>query len=237
MSAAAIDNSEQPEREPDLARDIVAIALAAITLLLVVSFVTRNPADPIDAPVWPISEIYSPDAVIYPPNDTITNACGYWGALLAAALVDAIGIATVVVIAALGGVATALLFRGQLNAPVLRSLGGTIIVVAVATAGALVPIQAAGMPVVGNGGYLGAMSSTWLLEHFAPAGAWILTFTALTIGMLLTTDYALLYAGRAIAKHGAKVSSGGMRRAVSVLPIQRRRRTFHRFGAANHHRG
>lgn len=224
MSAATIQPSEHSEREPDMVRDIVAIALVAITLLLIVSFVTRSPADPIGSPVWPISEFYSPDATVYPPNETITNACGYWGALLAAAIVDAIGIATVVVIGGLGGVATALLIRGRLNAPVLRSLGGTIIVVTIATAGALIPNPATGMPVVGNGGYLGAMSSTWLLEHFAPGGAWILTLTALTIGLLLTTDYALIYAGRAIVKKSASVSRGGVRRVATVIPLQRRRR-------------
>ncbi len=226
MSAATFDNSTQPEREPDMVRDVVAIAMAATTLLLVVSFVTRNPADPIQSPVWPISEFYSPDAVVYPPNDSITNACGYWGALLSSAIADAIGIATVIVIAGLGGVATALLLRGRLNAPVLRSLGGTIIVLAIATAGGLVPTPAAGMPVVGNGGYLGAMTSTWLLEHFAPGGAWILTLTAIIIGLLLTTDYALLYAGRAIAKKSAHVSRSGIRRAASAMPLQRRRRPF-----------
>ena len=226
MSAATVANSEQHQREPDMVRDVVAIALAAITLLLLVSFVTRNPADPIESPVWPIREFYSPDVVVYPPNNAITNACGYWGALLASAMVDAVGIATVVIIAGTGGVATALLLRGRVNAPVLRSLGGTVIVLAVATVGGLVPTQAGGMPVVGNGGYLGAMTSTLLLEHFAPGGAWILTLTTLVVGLLLTTDYALLYAGRAIATKGAQVSRTGMKRAANAMPLKRRRRPF-----------
>jgi S-DNA-T family DNA segregation ATPase FtsK/SpoIIIE len=220
-----MDETESP-RQPDMVRDVLAIALAAVTLMLIVSFVTRNPADPLDSPIWPISFFYTPDSSVYPINHTITNACGYWGALLSAALIDAIGLATIVVIGGLGGIATALLIRGRLNAPVLRSLGGTVIVLSVATGAALVPAAAQGMPVVGNGGYLGAMTSTWLLEHFAPGGAWILTLTALTIGLLLTTDYALLYAGRVIATKSAKVSRGGIQRAVSAMPLQRRRRPF-----------
>lgn len=106
----------------------------------------------------------------------------------------------------------------------LRSLGGTIVILAATTASAMMPIQATGMPVVGNGGFLGAMTSTWLLEHFAPAGAWILTLTLLAVGLLLTTEYALLYAGKAIVSHGARVSRKGMQRAAGVLPVARRRR-------------
>ena len=224
MSAASIESHDDPPmREPNLSRDITAIALFAITLIVTVSVVTRSAADPLDTPVWPISNFYQPDAVVYPSNPSITNACGYWGAMIASILLDSIGLATALVIAATGGTATALLTRGKMNAPVLRSFGGTIVVLAAATAAGLLPTKFDGMPVVGNGGYLGAMSSTWLLEHFAPAGAWILTLTTLTIGLLLTTDYALLYAGRAIMSQGAR-ATGSVRRAGKFIPIAGRTR-------------
>ena len=224
MSAASIESDDDAAiREPNLSRDITAIALFALTLIVTVSVVTRSAADPLDAPVWPISDFYQPDPVIYPPNASITNACGYWGAMISSMLMDTLGLATALVIAALGGTATALMIRGRMNAPVLRSFGGTIVVLGAATAAGLLPTQFEGMPVVGNGGYLGAMSSTWLLEHFAPAGAWILTLTTLAIGLLLTTDYALLYAGRAIVTRGAR-ATGSMRRAGRFIPGSRRTR-------------
>ena len=226
MSAASIDENVELEREPNLVRDICALVLIAFTLILTVSLVTHSAADPLDTPIWPISEFYTPDATVFPPNVTITNACGYWGALLSSLLLDALGVATAIVIGAMGGVATALILRGHLHAPVLRSLGGTIIVVAVATGAAMLPLQASGLPVVGGGGFFGAMTSIWLLEHFAPAGAWILTMTLLLIGTLMTSDYALLYASRRLLKEGAKVSRSGMQRAAGVLPASRRRRPF-----------
>ena len=226
MSAASIDETVDLERKPNLVRDVCALVLIAFTLILTVSLVTHNAADPLDTPIWPISEFYTPDATIFPPNATITNACGYWGALLSSLLLDALGIASAIVIGALGGVATALILRGNLNAPVLRSLGGTIIVIAVATGGAMLPLQASGLPVVGGGGFLGAMTSTWLLEHFAPAGAWILTLTLFLVGTLMTSDYALLYASKRILKEGHKVSKSGLRRAANALPAPRRRRPF-----------
>jgi S-DNA-T family DNA segregation ATPase FtsK/SpoIIIE len=223
MSTATIDETEELARQPNFVRDVAAIGLAAITLMMTVAVVTRSPADPIADPIWPISAVYSPDNVIYPANETITNACGYWGALLVSAMFDALGLAAVLVIGATGGVATALLIRGRLNAPVLRSLGGTLVIIAIATAASMLPLRIEGLPVVGGGGYLGAMTSTWLLAHFNPAGAWILTLTLLTVGLLLTTDYALLYAGRAIVTQGARVSRKGMRRAAGALPVRRRR--------------
>ncbi len=225
MSALPIDSSDD-ERQPNLVRDIAAIALVAITLLMVVSVVTRSAADPIDTPIWPIRNFYSPDVTVYPLNGSITNACGYWGALISSMLFDSIGLAFVLVIAGCGGVATALLVRGQLNAPVLRSLGGTITVLGASTAAGMSHTAFEGMPVVGAGGYLGAMTSTWLLEHFAPAGGWILTLTTLAVGLLLTTDYALLYAGKTIVAQGASVSRRGIQRAAGVLPARRIRQPF-----------
>ncbi|MGB7329446.1 MAG: DNA translocase FtsK [Rubripirellula sp.] len=225
MSAIPIDSDEN-ERQPNLTRDIAAIALVAITLILVVSVVTRSAADPIDEPIWPINQFYSPDMVVYPANSTITNACGYWGALLSSMMFDAVGLASALVIAGLGGVATALLIRGHLNAPVLRSLGGTITVLGAATAAGLSQTSIEGMPIVGSGGYLGAMTSTWLLQHFAPAGGWILTLTTLAVGLLITTDYALLYAGKKIVAKSAGVSRVGMQRAAGVLPAKRLRQPF-----------
>ncbi|WP_442510585.1 DNA translocase FtsK 4TM domain-containing protein [Novipirellula sp. SH528] len=224
MASAASNESANGERDANLIRDVVAIVLVAITLIATVSIITRSPADPIEMPIWPVSAFYTPNNSVYPTNPTVTNACGYWGAVISSALLDALGLAAGLVIAAGGGVATALLYRGRLNAPVLRSLGGTIVVVGVATASGLLPMQFEQMPVVGNGGYLGAMTSTFLLEHFAPAGAWILSTTVIAVGLLLTTDYALLYAGKRILAGGAMVSKSGMRRAVKVMPITVRRR-------------
>ena len=78
MSAASIDETIELERKPNLVRDVCALVLIAFTLILTVSLVTHNAADPLDTPIWPISEFYTPDATIFPPNATITNACGYW---------------------------------------------------------------------------------------------------------------------------------------------------------------
>lgn len=230
MSADLIN--EKPDT-PDFARDVGAIALIALTILLTISLVTRNPADPLEEPIWPVSALHVPDILVYPPADHITNACGYWGALIASAMMDWMGLASGIVVAALGGTAIALLRRGGMNAPVLRSLGGTIILLGVATASAMLPIDNEGIPIYGAGGILGAMSSTWLLAHFNASGAWILTLTLLAIGVLLTTDYAILYASRRVLAGSADVSRRSMKRAAEAMPpvLRRRRKPFEEVAA------
>jgi len=207
----------------DLQRDTFALLVIAITLMVLVSVLTRNAADPITEPIWPIRAFYSPDQLYYPANETVTNACGYWGALVSAMLIDSIGISVAFVIAAMGGVATALLSRGGMNAPVLRSLGGTLIVIAVSTAAALSSWQPVGFSAVGPGGYLGAMTSTWLEFHFATPGAWILTLTTLTISLLMVTDYAIWYAGWIVFRTGAMASRRGFENATRGVPEKGRR--------------
>ncbi len=224
MSADSLGYEQSIEREPNLVRDTAAIGLVALTLMLTVSLVTRSTADPIETPSWPIRLIYVPDIVAYPPNPAVTNACGYWGALLSAALLDSVGIASLVIIAGLGALATSLLMQLNHGSPMYRSLGATLLVIGVATTASLLPISIGGMPVVGNGGYLGAMTSTWLLEHFAPAGAWILTATNLAVGILLTSDYALVHFGKRLAKGSIRVSRSGVKHAHRALPALRRTR-------------
>ena len=224
MSAESLEYEDRSPREPNVARDVAAIGLVAMTLLLTVSLVTRSAADPIETPSWPLNALYVPDVVAYPPNPVVTNACGYWGALISSALLDSVGLASVVLIFALGALAATLLMQPRLQSPVLRSLGATILILGVSTFAAMTPLTLQGMPVVGNGGYLGAMTSTWLLEHFAPTGAWILTFTTLAVGVLLTSEYALVRLGSQCARGAIKVSKSGVQGTQKVLPALRRKR-------------
>ena len=199
-------------------RDIVGVSLLAVTLMLLVSLISRDPRDPITTPSWPLKLLFTPDATHYPLNDTISNACGYWGAYVSSMLIAAVGVGIVLIIAACGTAAYTTLSRGGMNAPVLRSLGGTVVLLAISAAACLAPLRLDGFPAVGAGGYLGAMVSGFLREHFALPGAWILTLTVLAIGLLLTTDYALWYAGVKVVSCGAMVSRRGFESVHQALP-------------------
>ncbi|MEO1616062.1 MAG: DNA translocase FtsK [Planctomycetota bacterium] len=225
MSAA----SNQPAETPDPTRVIGAIVLSAMTLAMALALMTRNPADPVDEPIWPISSLHQPDTLVYPPAESISNACGYWGALLSSAMINWVGIGSLFVILAVAYVAAMIMARGAVRAPVLRSLGATIILVGLTSAAALLPIGAGsswGFSVHGAGGLLGSMASTWLLDHFNQLGAWILTLTTLAIGLLLTTDYAIWYASRRVVAQGAKVSKRVAKTTVAGPLLRRRRKPF-----------
>ncbi|MCM2371649.1 FtsK/SpoIIIE family DNA translocase [Aporhodopirellula aestuarii] len=231
--ADAKSSAAEPVRTVSLRRDIPALVIVAMTLLTFVAVLTHDPADPVPTSVWPVSLIYTPDMAAYPVNENVNNACGSLGALISAVALDALGIGVSLLIGAGGGIATALLVRGYMNAPVLRSLGGCVMLVGACTAASMTTIELAGMPVVGNGGYLGAMGSTFLLQHFHPVGSWILTLTTLAVGLLLTTDYMLVYAGRKVVVGGAKVSRRGIARAAGAMPVtlKRRRQPFSDVGS------
>lgn len=206
-----------------LRRDIIGLTLVAATAMLLVAVFTRDPHDPVPTPAWPLRLLFTPDATHYPAHEVVSNACGYWGAYVSAMLIESIGVSTVVVIAWLAALAITLLARGGMNAPVIRSLGGTLLVLALSTAGCLAPLRLDGLPAVGAGGYLGAMTSEWLLEHFAWPGAWILTITTLVIGLLLSTDYVLWYAGVKVLACGAMVSRRGFESVHEALPAGKSR--------------
>ena len=206
------------EAPRSIRRDVAAIALAALTTILAVSLFTFDPADPVESPVWPLSSLYSPDTLVFPENGRITNACGYWGAILAGSLLTGAGVGACLVVSVLGGIAVSVLWKGGVSAPVMRSLGWTLVLLSLTTGASLSEMDLANMPIVGAGGYLGAMTSTWLRMHFASAGAWILTFTCLMFGMLMATDYILVYATSKVASTSAKTSVAGLRQVGKILP-------------------
>lgn len=204
--------------------DLWGLALLALTAFLTVSVVTNNPADPVDPPVWPLEKLYQPDVLVFPTNDQISNACGYWGALVSGALLSGFGFGTMLLLGLLGLTSFKLLTRGGVQAPVLRSLGWTLVGMAVMTAAGLAGATSSGMPVHGGGGAIGAMAAAWLNDHFAAAGGWILTLTVFIFGLLLSTDYLLVQFGQAVIVNSTKASVGGLKRAKQAAGSLPRRR-------------
>jgi DNA segregation ATPase FtsK/SpoIIIE, S-DNA-T family len=204
--------------------DMWGLALSALTLFLTLAVATNDPADPIEPPIWPLGKLYQPDATVYPTNAAISNTCGYWGALTSRALFDGFGFGTMLLLGLLGLTSFKLMTRVGIQAPVLRSLGWTLVGIAMMTAAGLAQTSAAGMPVYGGGGAIGAMTSTWLNDHFATTGSWILTLTLMVFGLLLSTDYLLVKFGQAVIVNSTKASVGGLKRAHSAARVRPSRR-------------
>lgn len=164
--------------------DLVALALLAVVAFLGVALWTYNPADP-------------PSAIMWPPSDVVHNACGKAGALTSHYLFESLGIGAYYLATSLGVLTYFLLRRREIDQPIIRALGWAISVVGLTTLAALLVPNWTPGPVVGAGGYIGAMGRSFLESHFAQAGAYIFTLSVLLAGLLLSTDYFLFRAAAA----------------------------------------
>lgn len=161
--------------------DLCALALFALVAFLGLALWSYNATDP-------------PSTLIWPPSDTIHNACGWAGALVAHHLFECLGLGAYYVVVSLAVLTLLLFMRREIDQPAVRSIGWAISVVGLTTLAALLVPNWSPGPVVGAGGYVGAMGRGLLESHFAQAGAYIFAFSVLMAGLLLSTDYFMFRA-------------------------------------------
>ena len=180
--------------------DVAALVMFAGSALLWLSLLTHDAADNLGEFSGVVGAVYRPMVTAYPANPNIRNACGYLGAIASDILMQATGVGCylVAILLCLSGVV--MLKQQPWASPLGRSIGWTLILVAVCcipTRFGIVP----NIPVpIGAGGYLGALCNTWMDRHLAHFGACILVFSVFLGGLLLSTEYALLrYFGFAVS--------------------------------------
>ena len=138
----------------------------------------------------------------FPPNAVIQNGAGYLGALVSQVLFQATGIGAYLV-ACLFTLAGVVCFRQvPWASPLGRSIGWTLVLTAVCALPDRLGLSL-GLPIpIGGGGHLGALANTWLNHHLAFTGGLICILATLCVGLLLSTEYALVrYLGLATT-HG-----------------------------------
>jgi S-DNA-T family DNA segregation ATPase FtsK/SpoIIIE len=161
--------------------DLCALALSALVVFLGVALWTYAPADP-------------PSTLVWPPSETVENACGRAGALAAHHLLESVGVGAYYLAGSLAALTFFLFVRREIDQPVIRTIGWLISVLGLTTLVALVAPNWTPGPVVGAGGYVGAMGRAFLETHFAYAGALIFALSVLMAGLLLSTDYFMFRA-------------------------------------------
>ncbi|HTM55016.1 MAG TPA: DNA translocase FtsK [Pirellulales bacterium] len=159
-------------------RDLTALALLAVCAFLALSLVSYNPAE-------------SLDGLVYPAPEHATNSCGKAGAIVADLAFQAFGVGAWYALISLAVVDGWLLLRRPIPDPYLRSFGWLLSFVALSVLVSLTNWGWSPGPVIGPGGYLGAAGRGLLEMHFANAGAYLLTISALVGGLLLCTEYWL----------------------------------------------
>ncbi|MBI2823981.1 MAG: DNA translocase FtsK 4TM domain-containing protein [Planctomycetia bacterium] len=159
-----------------LKRDVLALVLAAVAVFLALALATYDPADP-------------PSALVYPPATVTHNLCGSAGAIVARALLEAVGVGAYFLTLSLAVLAFVLLTNRPCDQPWLRGLGWLLALVGLTSLASMaVPWLSPG-PVVGAGGHLGAAARALLEAHLAQAGAYLVVIAAFLGGLLLSSDY------------------------------------------------
>src|SRR3954454_4019278 len=161
--------------------DLCALALLALAVFLGVALWTYNATDP-------------PSTIVWPASTVVHNACGSAGALAAHYLFESLGVGAYYLTGSLAVLTFLLLLHREIDQPVLRTFGWAISVVGLTTLVALWMPNSTPGPIVGAGGYIGAMGRTLLESHFAVAGSYIFAMSVLLAGLLLSTDYFLFRA-------------------------------------------
>ena len=176
--------------------DLFALGLLALVVFLAISLATYDPADPVAQMIPPLAQIHTPDVVFYPVNETANNACGNWGAMAADFLLTKIGIGSYYLVFSMIVLDVLLLRRQIISLPILRGIGWVVSLVGLTTAMSLLLPNLTPGPIIGSGGYLGAMGAAVVEMQFATIGGVIVCASLVLGGLLLCTDYALFRLGR-----------------------------------------
>lgn len=179
--------------------DIAALLLAAITVLTGLSLFTYDRADP-------VALTNSSAGMVYPLPEATHNACGRLGAVLSHHLLQALGIGAYVALGTLAVLTVFLLMQRKISQPTLRLVGWGLAMLGICTLAALLMPRWTPGPMIGAGGYLGAMGRAWLEANFAHAGSLIFALSVLAAGLLLSTDYLVFQ----LAAATTKVSGRGL---------------------------
>ena len=198
-------------QERSVKLDLFAIALAACTVFLALTLLTYSPADP-------------PSLHVYPQSTVPHNACGKLGAWIAFVLLEGLGLGAYYIALSLGVLAGVLLQGHRVEQPWVRAGGWSLSLLGFAT---VVQLLAPGLspgPIIGSGGYVGAMGRAFLESHFALTGSLILLLGLITGGLLLCTDYVLLHISAVVFGAPVRQMSRGLAKGADVL-AERRKRT------------
>jgi DNA segregation ATPase FtsK/SpoIIIE, S-DNA-T family len=159
--------------------DLLALALLALAIFLAAALFTYDPADP-------------PSRLVYPPHPKVHNTCGQSGAIISKLVFEMLGIGGYYLIISLAVLDGVLLTHRRITQPWLRAAGWIFSLAGLTTLAAMALPQLSPGPVIGSGGYLGAIGRGILEMQFAQVGAYIVAVSLLLVGLLLSTDYVLI---------------------------------------------
>ena len=177
-----------------LKADLAALALLGLSVYLALALLSYDPADPLLGSQTLRTFGVRWDQLVYPPNESATNLAGSMGAVVAHLLLTTLGVGAYLAWATLILLDARLLKRQPVSEPIVRAAGWLITLVALTTLIASFGPRVSPGPVVGAGGYMGALGATVLDNFFTPIGVFWLAFCVLLAGVIMWTDYIVFQA-------------------------------------------
>jgi len=178
--------------------DILAVGLLALIVFLAAALGTHDSADPIhDVPGW-LNQIYQPDRLVYPGNERVTNACGFWGAWISDLLINSLGWGAYYLVLGLVAMEIALFRQEGVDSPILKTLGWLISLVGLTSLFSILIPQVGIAPLIGPGGYLGMLGKSIIAQHFGLVGGVIVSSCVSLVGLMMWTEYLVFRAGRIV---------------------------------------
>jgi S-DNA-T family DNA segregation ATPase FtsK/SpoIIIE len=162
------------------AKEITALCLFGLVLLLLLSLVTYNSSDP---------TLFTASSGQRP----VQNAVGIVGANLAAILLVAVGVSAYWLPAFLLFGALGVFLPRAISRPLLLATGCTLLVIASSGLAALYwpALRLWGEPLPGSGGILGLVLKKYLQYYLKPTGAYLLLWLVAIVAILLATPISL----------------------------------------------
>jgi S-DNA-T family DNA segregation ATPase FtsK/SpoIIIE len=161
-------------------KEIVALCLFAMALLLLLSLVTFRGSDP---------TVFTTSG----GDRSVSNIVGIFGANLAAILLVAIGISGYWLPVFLIATALQLILPRATPRPLLIAIGCTLLIIATSGLAALYwpALRLWGEPLPGSGGILGLMLKKYIPYYLNPVGAYLLLWLLAMVAILLATPVTL----------------------------------------------
>lgn len=181
-----------------VSNDIIAVALLAAIVFLVASLATYNPSDPTFKASSLLNYIYQPDQLHYPAGNEFSNACGRLGAWTADMLLNTLGLGAYFLVLGLIAMEIALFKRQRIDSPWLKTAGWALSLLALTTFATMLVPDRFFSPLIGPGGYLGALGKGILGSHFGVVGSAIAMLTMFVTGMMMWTEYLVFRTGRLV---------------------------------------
>ncbi len=161
--------------QSEIRRDLFALISFALTLFLIASLATFDPADP-------------PSQAIYPGNPEPSNVCGWAGAVTAHFLLNWTGLGAAYAAVAFAGLTIALLFRLPFSHPGMRIAGWFFSLLGLTAAVDILIPNWSPAPSVGPGGYLGALTALILRQYAGTAGTLLIAMLAFAGGLVAAAE-------------------------------------------------